>query len=125
VKELLLDARATIRLVDLDPARRRGHRDGSVVAQGAERDRRGDCDRGFDGRIGPEPGVRAPVEVERDPEVGRLLEVELLHVQLAVAGAREPVDAVDGVAVDIGSHRAHQRRGRLVPPAHRRRPVDR
>ena len=44
------------------------------------------------------PGLDPPVEVEEDPGVGGLLEVELLDLDLAVAGGRLPVDPVEAVA---------------------------
>ena len=46
----------------------------------------------------PRPGLDAALEVEDDPRVGRLLEVELLDLDLAVAGGRLPVDPVEAVA---------------------------
>ena len=46
----------------------------------------------------PLPGLHPPLEVEEDPDVGGLLEVELLDLDLAVAGGRLPVDPVEAVA---------------------------
>ena len=45
-----------------------------------------DPDGRLDGRFVAAPGLGRAVEVEDDPGIGRLLELELLHLDLAVAG---------------------------------------
>ncbi len=125
VQDLLLDARAAVRLHDLQPARADGDPDRAVVGERPNGDRGGRRDRGLDRCRLPHPGVRGTLEVEHDPQVGSLLEVELLDLELAVAGAREPMHAADRVAVDVGPDRADERRGRLPALAARRGAVDR
>ena len=61
-------------------------------------DGRRDPDRDLDRRFVTAAGLDRPVEVEDDPGVGRLLELELLDLDLAVAGRRPPVDPVEAVA---------------------------
>ena len=58
-------------------------------------DRGGGPDRDLDGRLVAAAGLDAALEVEEDPGVGGLLELELLDLDLAVAGGRLPVDPVE------------------------------
>ena len=60
-------------------------------------------------------GLDPPIEVEEDPDVGGLLEVELLDLDLAVAGGRLPVDPVHAVARGVRPDGRRQRR-RLERP---------
>ena len=70
----------------------------------------GDRGRGPDGDLGRRlvaaAGLDAALEVEDDPRVGGLLEVELLDLDLAVAGGRLPVDAVHAVARGVRAGRS-------------------
>src|SRR5262249_8469533 len=51
------------------------------------------------------------VEVERQPEVGGRLVLDLLDDQAAEPGGRAPVDAVDGVAGRVVAYAGGLRRG--------------
>ena len=82
-------------------------------------DRRGGADGDLDGRVVAAAGLDAALEVEEDPHVGGLLEVELLDLDLAVAGRRLPVDPVERVARRIRPDGRRQR-GRLERPLGRR-----
>ena len=57
----------------------------------------------------PTPAWTARSRSSGDPQVGGLLEVELLDVQLGVPRARQPVDPVDRVAVHVGADGADER----------------
>ena len=91
---LLILARAAVGRQAADARTGRGHRHVAVLEQRPRRDRSGDSHAIFDRRLVAPAGVRRALEVEEDPYVGRLLEVELLDLQLALAGAAAPVDAV-------------------------------
>ena len=60
-----------------------------------------DPDSGLDRRRVIEPNVDRPVQVEVDPQVRRPLDLELLDLQLAMAGAGPPMDAVEAVRRDV------------------------
>ena len=78
-----------------------------------------------DGRRGPDGGfgrgliaatsLDAAFQVQDDPGIGGLLEVEFLDLDLAVAGGRSPVDAVHAVARCVRPDR-HRERRRLERP---------
>ena len=89
----------------------------SSIARSAigRRDADADLDRGV------VAGARldGALEVEEDPDVGGLLEVELLDLDLAGPRGRRPVDPVEGVAGRVRADRRRQRR-RLQRPHGRR-----
>ena len=95
------------------------HADGPVLEEAAVGDRGGRPDRHFDGGLVALAGLHPPVEVEEDPDVGGLLQVELLDLDLAVAGRRLPVDPVEAVARRVGPD-GRRERGRLERPFGRR-----
>ena len=111
-------------LEDLEPLPRAavGGDDGEPVGADGEADRAvlgqrlvGDRRRGADGDLGrgvvADPGLVRRVEVQEDPRVGGLLEVELLDLDLARPGRRPPVDAVHRVARRVRPDRRRERRG--------------
>ena len=111
------------------------HPDGTVLLERLVGDRGGRAHGGFDRRFIAAAGLDAPLQVEHDPGVGGLLQVELLDLDLPVAGGALPVDAVHAVARGIGPNGRRQRgglqrpdrrdlaaleRGRGQPPARQR-----
>ena len=76
----------------------RGHANGPVLDERPICDRGGRTNTDLERRLVPHAGVGAAVEVQEDPDVGRLLQVELLDLDVAVPGSRLPVDAVEAVA---------------------------
>ena len=85
--------------------------DGAVLADRLVRDRgrRPDC--ALDRRVIAPADLGGALEVEDDPGVGGLLELELLDLDLAVARGRLPVDPVERVAGRPGPDRGRERRG--------------
>src|SRR6185369_7700612 len=74
-----------------------GQAHGAVLEKGLGRDRRRGADGHLDRRLLAAAALNRSLEVEEDPGVGRLLELELLDLDLAVAGGGLPVDPVEGV----------------------------
>ena len=72
----------------------------------------------------PPAQLGGPVEVEDDPGVGGLLQLELLHLDLAVAGGRLPVDPVERVPGRPRPDGRRERRRLERPLGHRVAPVD-
>ena len=87
-----------------------GHADRTVLPERLVGDRGGGPD--ADLRRGPLALARlgGRVEVEEQPRIGGLLEIELLDLDLAQARGRRPVDPVHRVAGGIRPHGRHQRR---------------
>ena len=63
----------------------------------------------------PWPAWMLALEVEDDPRIGRLLQLELLDLDLPVAGGHPPMDPVHAVARRIGSDRRNEWRGLQRP----------
>ncbi len=61
-------------------------------------DRGGNPDGRLDRRLIAAAGLDRALEIEDDPRIGGLLELELLDLDLAVAGGGAPVDPVEAVA---------------------------
>ena len=101
-----------------------GEADGAVLADRLVRDGRGGPDRDLSG--GPVAGARLErrVQVQEDPGVGGLLEVELLDLDLAQARRAPPVDPVHRVARGVRPHARRERRGLEGPLGRRVRPLD-
>ncbi len=74
-------------------------------------DRRRGPDRDLGGGVVAGARLHGGVEVEEDPGVGGLLEVELLDLDLAESRGRAPVDPVHRVARRVRAHRRGERRG--------------
>ena len=77
------------------------------------------ADGDLDGRLVAGAHLDAALQVEDDPRVGRLLEVELLDLDVAVARGRLPVDPVERVTGCPRPDGRRQRRGLERPLAHR------
>ena len=86
------------------------HPDGAVLLEGLVRDRGRRPDRRLDRRFVAAPGLDPALEVEDDPRIGGLLEVEFLDLDLAVPRGRLPVDPVHAVARRVRPDRRGQRR---------------
>src|SRR4029079_4132238 len=75
-----------------------GHAHRAVLDQGLVGDRGGDAHGELDRTVVSPGALDRALEVEHDPAVGRLLEVELLDLDIAVARGRLPVYAISDVA---------------------------
>ena len=95
------------------------HPDGAVLEQRLVGDRGRGPDGHLDRRLVAAAALDRPLEVEEDPGVGGLLELELLDLDLAVAGGRLPVDPVEAVARRVRPDGGRERRG-LERPLGRR-----
>ena len=100
--DLLVLAAPAVRRQVRGPAGVHRHADGPVLVDGLVGDRGGRPDRGLGRGLLAAARLDAALEVEDDPGVGGLLEVELLDLDLAVPGRRLPVDAVHAVARGVG-----------------------
>src|SRR3990170_1996914 len=84
---------------------------GAVLEHGLGGQRRGGAHARLERGLVTLAGLHAAIEVEVDPQVGRLLEIELLDLKLLVTGRALPVDAVVGVARCVGADGGDERRG--------------
>jgi len=115
VKEFDLEQTADAWIIlDLQRSIQTGRGDESTT-EAAIRDRRGGAHSGLDRRLVPVAGLDAALEVEDDPRVRGLLQVEFLDLDLAVPGRRLPVDPVHAVARGVRPDGGGERR-RLERP---------
>ena len=117
--DLLVLAAAAVRRQERGPAGVDGDADRPVLGDRLVGDGRRDPDGRLGRRFVAAAAADAALEVEDDPGVGGLLEVELLDLDLAVARGRLPVDPVHRVARGVRPHRRRERR-RLERPLGRR-----
>ena len=113
--DLLVLAAAAVGRQVRRPAGVDGHPDRAVLLDGLVRDGRRGPDRDLGRGVLAAPGLDAALEVEDDPRVGGLLQLELLDLDVAVAGGGLPVDAVHAVARGVWPDRRRER-GRLQRP---------
>src|SRR5439155_5653922 len=104
--------RAAVRLEDLGARAAGDESDIAMLIQRFAHDRCRDRDRALFGRVLTLAAMPVTLEVEVDPEVGGLVELELLHVEGAMPDRRRPVDAVHRVARAVLAD-AHDHRRRL------------
>ena len=104
-------ARAAVRRQHGEPVAADRQPHGTVLAQRLVGDRGRGPDRDLGRGVVAGPRLHRGVEVQEDPGVGGLLEVELLDLDLAEARGRAPVDPVHGVAGRVRAHRGGERRG--------------
>src|SRR5205814_402378 len=104
--------RPAVGLEDLGPRAARDESDVAVLVERLAHDRRGHGDRAFLGGVLTLAAMPMTLEVEVDPEVSGLVELELLDVQRAVPYRGRPVDAIHGIAGAVLTD-PHDHRGRL------------
>src|SRR6266542_1401435 len=107
--------RPAVGVQDLRPHAARDEPAVAVLVQGLGHDRGGHRDGALLGGRLTLPAVPVPLEVEIDPEVGRLVELELLDLQHPMAHRRRPMDPVHRVAGLVLTD-AHDHGSRLERP---------
>ena len=117
--DLLVLAAAPVGRQERGPAGVHGEADRPVLGDRLVRDGRRDPDGRLGRRFIAAAAADAPLQVEDDPGVRGLFQVELLDLELAVARRRLPVDPVHRVARGIRPDRCRERR-RLERPLGRR-----
>ena len=112
-------ARPAVRGQDGEPVTVDGEADGPVLGDGLVGDGRGRPHRDLGGRLVALAGGEPLVEVQEEPRVRGLLQLELLDLDLARAGRAPPVDPVHRVARGVRPDGRRQGRG-LQGPFRRR-----